>query len=467
MKTNETDDPSRKLDRRNPASTRDSRRSGRDADREDEKRSDFRNPKDRGRDKDRSRGEDKEPAWMGDYIPDPNDAKGGILGGQRTDGTIDDLQAWKRGMKEKSDSTLFEVPDILSVDTLDDIQIFKRKLKEEQEKQDRAAKDNDTKVASANPPLPPGLPATATNDEKQGQSAALAALLSPLALQLQSTMDVSTDNASLGNASRSQKPNPDSLLSSGLGNATSLSFNRYPDIMPELTSSRDPLAVAGLPTAGRALDEFGLRNEPGTSNPTPPVSDIRISNQQTLSLNGRLTPTNSNPTSTTPSAQSSTYSGEGSPSSGSALPAYAQSKGSRFAKFWDNKPRESATSFNPSQQSQPLAPPSNPMGSSLGTWSSGASLSNDLRVSQPSSPLRQAPAESSALNNLLRNITTPSSVIPPTDRRDFTDRPASRTRPDTDKMQSLLSMLNNQQPRPPAMDRNRSVPPFAMFKMAP
>ncbi len=184
------------------------------------------------------------------------------------------------------------------------------------------------------------------------------------------------------------------------------------------------------------------------SDPTASsASDTRISHQEQLALNGRLTPTNSSSASSSaPPAQSPAYSGEGSPGSGNALPAYAQSKGSRFAKFWDHKTKDQAAAFNPSQPSQPLAPPSNlPSGSSLGTWSGSNSVSNDPRATQTSAPLRQTPADSNALNSLLRNMAAPVSAIPPNDRRDFMDRPASRTHPDTDRMQSLLSMLNSQQ----------------------
>ncbi|KDQ63788.1 hypothetical protein JAAARDRAFT_29835 [Jaapia argillacea MUCL 33604] len=51
------------------------------------------------RDREKEREKEKEPAWMETYIP--TGASAGILGGKSSDGELDGIQAWKRGMKEK------------------------------------------------------------------------------------------------------------------------------------------------------------------------------------------------------------------------------------------------------------------------------------------------------------------------------------------------------------------------------
>ncbi|KAF9068054.1 hypothetical protein BDP27DRAFT_1403472 [Rhodocollybia butyracea] len=72
---------------------------------------DARSKRNTGRDKkslaeetrtDERRGErekEKEPAWMDTYVP--SSSSGGILGGKGDDGELDGIQAWKKNMKEK------------------------------------------------------------------------------------------------------------------------------------------------------------------------------------------------------------------------------------------------------------------------------------------------------------------------------------------------------------------------------
>ncbi|EKM60978.1 uncharacterized protein PHACADRAFT_24203 [Phanerochaete carnosa HHB-10118-sp] len=104
----------------------------------------------------KEREKEKEPAWMETYIP--TTPGGGILGGQSTDGELDGIQAWKRGLKEKerkekeaeladestsnpaapvSDAPPTEIATGATAEgSLDEIQIFKMLMKKEAAKKD-------------------------------------------------------------------------------------------------------------------------------------------------------------------------------------------------------------------------------------------------------------------------------------------------------------------------------------------
>lgn len=101
-------------------------------------------------DRDREREKEKEPAWMDAYIPTNSGA--GILGGKGSEGELDGIQAFKRGMKAKeqkdapedprdtvdSSSKIDTSPPITSTGQpsekpLDEIQLFKLMMKKEQE----------------------------------------------------------------------------------------------------------------------------------------------------------------------------------------------------------------------------------------------------------------------------------------------------------------------------------------------
>ncbi|KIL70666.1 hypothetical protein M378DRAFT_6610 [Amanita muscaria Koide BX008] len=108
--------------------------------------------KDRDRDREKEREKEKEPAWMDTYIP--SGPSFGILGGKGADGELDGIQAWKKGMKEKEqrekgiesttpsnggqdqpndDHSISEKTDGAEKQ-LDEIQLFKLLMKREEEK---------------------------------------------------------------------------------------------------------------------------------------------------------------------------------------------------------------------------------------------------------------------------------------------------------------------------------------------
>lgn len=117
---------------------------------------------DDGKDKDRrdDRGKDgeREPAWMETYIPD---ASGGILGGKTTDGEMDSIQAWKKGMKEKEErdkaAATKDLPSNPQPDTagpaesqMDEIQLLRMMIKREADK-----KGEREVVQGTDDPVPP------------------------------------------------------------------------------------------------------------------------------------------------------------------------------------------------------------------------------------------------------------------------------------------------------------------------
>lgn len=108
----------------------------------------------RERDERREREREKEPAWMETYVP--SSASAGILGGKAAEGEVDDIQAWKKDMKERelkakglpSDSSAVtlepleptekskevDMPKPAAEGQLDEIQLFKLMMKKEEQK---------------------------------------------------------------------------------------------------------------------------------------------------------------------------------------------------------------------------------------------------------------------------------------------------------------------------------------------
>jgi hypothetical protein len=89
---------------------------------------------------------EKEPAWMEEYDPETDGKLPGILGGQNADGKLDDIQAWKKELKEKEQrekerttATTNEAappaaPTPPSASQLDEISMFKMMIQQSQGK---------------------------------------------------------------------------------------------------------------------------------------------------------------------------------------------------------------------------------------------------------------------------------------------------------------------------------------------
>ncbi|KAF5355692.1 hypothetical protein D9756_003913 [Leucocoprinus leucothites] len=135
---------------------RDKRTSGRDK-KASGNRDELRDREDR---REREREKEKEPAWMETYVPT---STSGILGGKSADGELDGIQAWKKGLKEKElQEKNIEIslePDVaagqdMEEKGLDEIQLFKLLMKREEEKKNSDGNPSSGPDVSAETKLP-------------------------------------------------------------------------------------------------------------------------------------------------------------------------------------------------------------------------------------------------------------------------------------------------------------------------
>ncbi|KAF9056333.1 hypothetical protein BJ165DRAFT_1522256 [Panaeolus papilionaceus] len=195
------------------------------------------------RDKDErkdNRREEKEPAWMDTYIP--SDSTPGILGGAAAGGELDGIQAWKKGMKEKEtkekEAPILQappettVPPVARVETsaerpaMDEIQLFKMLMKQEEKK-----RLEDNGVANANaegPSKPVGIEAATSSVEVLAQTSR------PLV-----HTSISTDAAIV--ASTSQEP----LAHDKVVNLADLPSERTVSRLTSITTPQDSHLQAG------------------------------------------------------------------------------------------------------------------------------------------------------------------------------------------------------------------------------
>ncbi|KAF8320280.1 hypothetical protein DL93DRAFT_1822212 [Clavulina sp. PMI_390] len=354
--------------------------------------------------RDSTRG-DREPAWMGDYVPETS----GKTGGSRAnDSGVDDLQAWKRSIKEKelavatSEDNAAPLPngDLAPQpppNDLDDLQLFKLKVKQEQEKRDTTSESEGVAAVAPLDP-PPGLSATV-------------------------------------DTSMTTQPSEHSQVIS-----LSDVFPSHPNPIPKyqsLAAHQSPMSVAGIDGDVMAAHPHSSLGQSLQSQPTRDLSNKSLSQP----LNGRLTPTSS--ASHVPSSSSSQYAGErtGSPS-GPSSPASQAPKGSRFAKFWDkNKP---GSDMGGSARDTTSASTPSPTGVNLSgglggtpTWAAGANIHpQDPRVGRSqsrSSSVASGGIPPNRLDGLLQqmniNDVPQQTVYPPANEHE------------AERMQNLLSML--------------------------
>jgi hypothetical protein len=387
-------------DRERRAVNGNSRRSGRDGDREREKdgsgRLDTRGQKDTTR--------EKEPAWMGDYVPETGDE---IFGRHRSkDSELDDLQAWKRQLKEQeaavSDDKIVAVqqqPVNHCSNDLDDIQRFQLKL-EEHETRSQNADDLGTAGDGPGQLMPAGTPN---------------GLLPPLTLT-QPSRDSSSEPAPIcGTTSDGANAAVDSQT---------LASSNHRLIL----ETQSPLSVAGI-DAEYSFQRFAAMSQ------SPVSQDVSVALSKPSS-NGRLTPTpaasvGSNVSGTSPSQ----YAVERADSPGSSASPAPQSagKGSRFAKFWDNRTKDRGV---PPPASSPVS--SANIGPFNSPWSAGPP---DLRPSRAQPQPISNMGGPKTLDSLLQHLSV-------SDSHSITNRtlpPPIPNNSDADPMQNLLSMLTASQ----------------------
>lgn len=397
-------DPADDRDRRavNGNSRRIGRDGERDRDRDGHGRLDGRSQRD-------STAREKEPAWMGDYVPESDK----VFGARASEADLDDLQSWKRQLKDKELASSGETSkpsngssSETNGEVLDDIQRFKLKIKEEQEKRDMGV-ENLPQTINASLNAPPGL--SPTNDTPRP-------LLPPFDITNQSELPTS----SIPQPSTQQSTTSDRVMS-----APEPLFGGAGEIRL-FSETQSALSVAGIDS------DYSYSRLTSTSHVNPMQMNRDNMNPSTKPpSNGRLTPTPSAPfTSYTSGTSPSQYGAERTDSPGSSTSPAPQSggKGSRFAKFWDNKPKETASST-----SSPVASSAGFGGFSNSPWTSNAAP-QDLRTSRPQS---QSGGSVKGIDSLLQHLSVNESPMPRTH--------STSNNPEADRMQNLLSMLNPSQ----------------------
>ncbi|KDQ16605.1 hypothetical protein BOTBODRAFT_64580 [Botryobasidium botryosum FD-172 SS1] len=376
--------------------TRDKDRENNDYDREGWSIEDGRGGRRRRGEDDGARGreKEKEPAWMGDY-----DEPGEKVFGRAKDGEIDGIQAWKKEIREKERKERETLGDIdeqhippeenKENDGLDEIQRFRLKMNEE-----KAKKERDENVSEA-PFLspPPGLNG-AGGDATASLNAALGATLS--VLQQQSKTDSVPPEISIPSRTDPAIVSPLStgiLSAKPLTSPSSTSLNQssaqFVTLPPSKSSSIQPSPIhptsilpnqvtpIGHTRSQADLRSIGPNGRSGSTTPSfDPIASSRsrtpggLGGLDTRPSQSPVHNTTSNPLSGFTSPIDTLHSFEGLPgrfsaesaqspgASGasnsplSAQPAYAQAKGSRFAKFWDGKTREAAAAGHAAAQAQ-------------------------------------------------------------------------------------------------------------------
>ena len=148
--------------------------------------------KDRDDRRDRDKDREAEPAWMETYVP--TTSGGGILGGKSSDGELDGIQAWKKGMKEKERKEKGEAgptdhsksadtngnldksaaPPANSEMHMDEIQLFKLMMKREAEKKDGEKGQNGLSNHALADAGPPGLSASPSIQSQKSDATSVA-----------------------------------------------------------------------------------------------------------------------------------------------------------------------------------------------------------------------------------------------------------------------------------------------------
>ncbi|KAJ3567363.1 hypothetical protein NP233_g6418 [Leucocoprinus birnbaumii] len=333
---------------------RDKRTSGRDK----KSGSNRDEPRDREDRREREREKEKEPAWMETYVPT---SSSGILGGKSADGELDGIQAWKKGLKEKElQSKSLEVSSESDASAsqaaeekaLDEIQLFKLLMKREEEK--KKSEDGsslgldigaDTKVPTASAetnhiptPAQPRPSSTATHDSPGTISPQKDTNLKPPPSTVSTTSDGSP---SIPFSDRSGEYNPPA-------GSRLLALGR--------SSAKSPVNMLSGPSAGPAN---GLAIETMVKPGTPRSQGFSPFEEQQHRLNEehtQLTMLNQFDHGQQPLDKQfnpSVY------DDNSGL-AHA-GKGSRFAKFFDNKTKESTPpGMKPQTPTDFLSPSPNP-----------------------------------------------------------------------------------------------------------
>ncbi|KXN89870.1 hypothetical protein AN958_04874 [Leucoagaricus sp. SymC.cos] len=290
--------------------------------------------KDRDDRREREREKEKEPAWMETYVPTSNS---GILGGKSTNGELDGIQAWKKGLKEKElqERTNDASESVVSASQesekgLDEIQIFKMLMKREEEKK---------KLDSS--PSSPG-PDTSTDVKLVANNAGEISNQPPPSIQPHPSS--STTNIDSGIIS---PPSRDSVSKTVALDESS------PSQFPEKPTEYNPPAGSRLLALGRTSGKSpvnplsvtgpnGLTVETTVKPGTPRSQDFSPFEEQIRSAGGddQLAVSGQYDLAQRPSDKSYNLIAPSNTYDDNNGLAYAGNRGSRFAKFFDSKTKE-------------------------------------------------------------------------------------------------------------------------------
>ncbi|CCM00939.1 uncharacterized protein FIBRA_02986 [Fibroporia radiculosa] len=260
---------------------------------------------DDGRERDRAR--EAEPAWMETYVP--STSGGGILGGKTSDGELDGIQAWKKGMKEKerqekeSESTSKAseadkssptsnqplLPSAAPDSQLDEIQLFKLMMKREAARKDGetdiAASAGSTPTQAENDTSNPELEHVKDVPEKDNRSSSpLRSTQRDITATTQSPLD-----------SLNQLPNHAAQPNPQLTKATAVSTNGVQSLLTLISTASGESASAKLPATSvdQASEGSRLLGSRVTSNSLPPASAASLTQVSEMSIES----SNASPTS--------------------------------------------------------------------------------------------------------------------------------------------------------------------------
>ncbi|KAF5382923.1 hypothetical protein D9757_006379 [Collybiopsis confluens] len=337
---------------------------------------------------DREREKEKEPAWMDTYIP--LSSSSGILGGQGSEGELDGIQAWKKNMKEKeqkvnkvaSATPIAEATTPLkpvdAEEPLDEIQRFKKLMEMAQKQSPDSAlipgpilgpsdssksttsnsRENDAATAISRPPEPSSSEFNPTVSSKQdlfptpNPPRSLLSLLNSASSDTGAQSSSNTDTTKLSSRlpladSSVERVNNDANFNPPQGSRLLALGNRA----PAKPLSPNPLLAPSAPNGSAATVGAPKSQPPGLPNPSSITDSSKIIPR---------TPSNFSPFEEhqrelgdalrrTPGDRSSFTSDSGSlwPDSSpfdSTTAGHAIGRGSRFAKFFEGKAKDTPVS---------------------------------------------------------------------------------------------------------------------------
>lgn len=250
--------------------------------------------KDRDDRKDRER--EKEPAWMDTYVP--SNGSGGVIGGHRSGGELDGIQAFRKEMQQKDKSTS-PMAVSLSVsrtqasspvqapeNQLDEIQLFRLMMKREEEKKKSDSSAAPPAVLHATECVSPGPP---HNDGSQGalQMLVLLDLLAFIIVPVRVSLEVGA------NLIRTPAPSNEGVShvsSPGERHEASVIVGVTADAPTPITSTSSPQISATLAFSGQESepsDKLNLHSSRSlsTTPPSDPSTIAKPSTDATTSTN--------------------------------------------------------------------------------------------------------------------------------------------------------------------------------------